>query len=73
MHNKVPDNFEITRPPDVSKAKLEKIDINDEKLSLFKKIESSNNHFFITGKAGTGKSLLLQYLRQKTIDRKSVV
>ena len=71
--NIVPDNFEIERPPDISATKPEKIDINDEKLNLFKTIAESNKHFFITGKAGTGKSLLLQYLRQKTTKEVIVV
>jgi len=69
--NIVPDNFEIERPPDTHEVKEESVDLNQEKLTLFEKIESSNKHFFITGKAGTGKSLLLQYLRKNT--KKAVV
>ena len=72
MKNKVPDNFEIVPPSDVvPEVRQEKVTINEEKMTLFNKIESSTKHFFITGKAGTGKSLLLQYLRQNT--KKSVV
>jgi len=33
---------------------------------LFNRIENSNNSFFITGKAGTGKSTFVQYFAQKT-------
>ena len=33
---------------------------------LFNKIESSNSSFFITGKAGTGKSTFIQYFASKT-------
>jgi hypothetical protein len=33
---------------------------------LFERIENSNESFFITGKAGTGKSTFLQYFAQKT-------
>lgn len=33
---------------------------------LFNKIENSNNSFFITGKAGTGKSTFVHYFAQKT-------
>jgi len=33
---------------------------------LFKKIENSSNSFFITGKAGTGKSTFIQYFASKT-------
>lgn len=33
---------------------------------LFDKIENSNESYFITGKAGTGKSTFIQYFAQKT-------
>ena len=33
---------------------------------LFEKIETTNESFFITGKAGTGKSTFIQYFAQKT-------
>ncbi len=33
---------------------------------LFNKIENSNSSFFITGKAGTGKSTFIQYFASKT-------
>jgi len=45
---------------------IEKIKLSDEQQKLFDKIENSNDHFFITGKAGTGKSVLLQYLKYKS-------
>jgi ATP-dependent DNA helicase PIF1 len=38
---------------------------------LFEKIETSNESFYITGKAGTGKSTFIQYFAQKT--RKKVL
>ncbi len=49
----------------------EKLEIDDIKLSaeqenLFEKIENSTEHFFITGKAGTGKSVLLRYFKSKS-------
>ncbi len=48
-----------------------RIDISDITLSseqkeLFELLEKANNHYFFTGKAGTGKSVLLQYFRQKS-------
>ncbi|QQG44046.1 MAG: AAA family ATPase [Candidatus Roizmanbacteria bacterium] len=54
------------------------IDVSDIKLSseqqeLFNKLENTKNHIFITGKAGTGKSLLLQYFRQHSSKRLVVV
>jgi hypothetical protein len=40
---------------------------NDQTVSqLFNKIETSNDCFFITGKAGTGKSTFIRYFTQKT-------
>lgn len=48
-----------------------RIDISDITLSseqkeLFELLERSNSHYFFTGKAGTGKSVLLQFFRQKS-------
>ena len=48
---------------------IENIQLNEEQQSLFEKIENTNNHFFITGKAGTGKSVLLQYFKYKSQKR----
>jgi len=40
---------------------------NDAVVSgLFRKIETSNNSYFITGKAGTGKSTFIKYFAAKT-------
>jgi ATP-dependent exoDNAse (exonuclease V) alpha subunit len=47
------------------------ITLSEEQEKIFHDIETSDSHFYITGKAGTGKSLLLQYLRYNT--SKSVV
>jgi len=54
----------------------EKININSIKISpeqekLFEKMENSSEHFFVTGKAGTGKSVLLQYFKSKS--KKSLI
>lgn len=51
---------------------IENIKLSDEQQNLFNKIENSNEHFFITGKAGTGKSVLLQYLKFRS-NKKLVV
>lgn len=56
----------VIPPRPTPKKREEEIEINQEKLDLFNKIESSTNHFFITGKAGTGKSLLLKYIRKNS-------
>jgi len=42
------------------------LDFNDEFVQAFETLEHSSQHVFITGKAGTGKSTLLQYFREKT-------
>ena len=42
------------------------LDFNEEFAQTFEVLENSRQHVFITGKAGTGKSTLLQYFRQKT-------
>src|SRR3989338_6303330 len=48
---------------------IENVELSAEQQDLFDKIEQSNEHFFITGKAGTGKSVLLQYLKYKSKKR----
>ncbi len=45
---------------------MPKIRINKQFLSTFNLIETTNQHVFITGKAGTGKSTFLKYLTSKT-------
>ena len=42
------------------------LDFNDEFAAAFEALENTAQHLFITGKAGTGKSTLLQYFRQRT-------
>lgn len=43
-----------------------KITLSDEQEKLFEIFETSNDHLFITGKAGTGKSMLLKYCKENT-------
>ncbi len=50
----------------------EQIDFNDEFRSACEKMENTNEHIFITGKAGTGKSTLLRYFARNT-KKKAVV
>ena len=50
---------------------LQEIDVSEIKLSqeqqkLFSRFENTMSHMFITGKAGTGKSVLLQYIKLHT-------
>jgi Cdc6-like AAA superfamily ATPase len=45
---------------------FEKDDFGEEFAKLYRKIEDSKESFFITGRAGTGKSTFLKYFCQKT-------
>jgi len=49
----------------ISEEKPE-LSLGEEQRAIFEQIEASLDHFFITGKAGTGKSYLLRYLKQNT-------
>jgi ATP-dependent DNA helicase PIF1 len=49
-----------------SKPKKPPIDINPEFQKALEIMENTNHHVFITGKAGTGKSTLLNYFRGNT-------
>lgn len=40
--------------------------LSDEQMSAFHEMNNSNHNLFITGKAGTGKSVLLKYFRDHT-------
>lgn len=57
----------------VEKTDLSDIKLSEEQKKLFDKIENSNENMFITGKAGTGKSILLQYFKQKSKKKLVVV
>lgn len=49
------------------------IELTDEFAKAFQLIEETNESFFVTGKAGTGKSTLLKYFRSKTEKNIAVV
>lgn len=49
------------------------LDYNEEFIRVFEALENSGQHIFITGKAGTGKSTLLQYFRGKTAKNVAVL
>jgi ATP-dependent exoDNAse (exonuclease V) alpha subunit len=58
------------KPPTVRpKLSRSKQLLSDEQTVLFKRIENSHDHIFVTGKAGSGKSYLLQYLQVNTRKR----
>lgn len=45
---------------------INNLDLNKQFIDAYNLLENSKSHIFITGKAGTGKSTLLQYLREHT-------
>ena len=49
------------------------IDLNPEFLRAFRLMEDATSSVFITGKAGTGKSTLLSYFRDKTLKNTAVL
>ena len=53
--------------------KFAELDFNEEFVAAFEALENTGQHMFITGKAGTGKSTLLQYFRQKTAKNVAVL
>ena len=44
----------------------QKFELNDNFKEIIRDFENYNNYLFITGKAGTGKSSLINYIRKKT-------
>ncbi|MDD5686757.1 MAG: DEAD/DEAH box helicase [Elusimicrobia bacterium] len=50
-----------------------KIEINEKFKEALSLMENSQRHIFITGKAGTGKSTLLNYFRSKTYKKIAVL
>ena len=50
-----------------------KLDINKQFEDVLEVLESTNHHVFLTGKAGTGKSTLLDLFREKTAKQIAVV
>jgi predicted GTPase len=49
------------------------ISLSSEQLALFDYIEQEHDHIFVTGRAGTGKSTLLNYFVQNTKKNVAVV
>lgn len=55
-------------PPKLNEEKVDvdDVELSDEQKVVFNKIENTSENIFVTGKAGTGKSHLLQYLKKHT-------
>jgi hypothetical protein len=49
------------------------LDFNEEFAVAFEALENTGQHMYVTGKAGTGKSTLLQYFREKTAKNVAVL
>jgi len=49
------------------------LELNDEFVGTFNLIENTTENIFITGKAGTGKSTLLKYLKKNTVKNVAVL
>ncbi len=64
-----------TPPPRLNEKRIDLSDITlaPEQKKLFEEMENTNTNLFITGKAGTGKSTLLQYFKQNTTKKVVVV
>jgi hypothetical protein len=54
----------------VKRNDVENVKLSEEQEKVFNLLEETNSNYYITGKAGTGKSMLLEYFVRKT--RKSV-
>ncbi len=50
----------------LQELKVSDITLSIEQQKLFNRFENTENHMFITGKAGTGKSVLLQHIKLNT-------
>lgn len=57
----------------VKKTDVSEISLSAEQQAVFKLVESSMANVYVTGKAGTGKSVLLQYFVEHTEKRTVVV
>lgn len=57
----------------VQQADISKIKLSGEQEKIFNLLETTNDNYYITGKAGTGKSVLLQYFVENSGKRVVVV
>jgi len=64
---------EIAKKLNTRSVDLENITLSHEQKAVFKKLEETNDIIYVTGKAGTGKSVLLQYFTEYTSKQVAVV
>lgn len=69
------ENQQASRTKRLNEKQLEMdaLTLSSEQQGIFDVLENQNRNLFITGKAGTGKSALLQYFKHKTKKRVVVV
>lgn len=66
-------NIQISKPKlNEKQLDISDIELSDEQKKIFEILENTSDNVFITGKAGTGKSVLLQYFK-KNSSKKLVV
>jgi ATP-dependent DNA helicase PIF1 len=64
----------VTKPKlNVKQADISSIRLSDEQSRIFNLLETTNDNYYVTGKAGTGKSVLLQYFVENSGKRVVVV
>lgn len=56
----------LTPQLNLQEIDVSEISLSPEQQKLFDRFENTSSHMFITGKAGTGKSVLLQYIKLHT-------
>lgn len=70
--------FKPSPPPEEKKlnekrVEIENIKLGEEQRAIFDILENTNENVFVTGKAGTGKSVLLQYFKYKSSKQMVIV
>lgn len=64
----------VTKPQlNVKQTDVSKIKLSEEQEEIFNLVETTNENYYVTGKAGTGKSVLLQYFVDNSGKRVVVV
>lgn len=68
------DSTSMPKPKlNVKKADISDVNLNEEQQNVFKVIEGTRANVYVTGKAGTGKSVLLQYFVENSGKKVAVV
>lgn len=71
----IPDDSESMKKTQINikQADIKDIILSEEQKRIFDSLESTHSNYYITGKAGTGKSILLQYFVKNTRKKVAVV